>query len=163
MSSFGLKSLSHIRLFVIPWIIACQAPLSKEFSRIPGYWNSRILQDTGVSSLSLLQEIFPTQGSNPGLLHCRWILYHLSYEGSPRILEWVTYPFPSRSFWPRNRTGISCFAGRFFTNWSIRECLVPIKNIQVLYIMPRWAIESNALSNHKDLENICLHTNWTKF
>ena len=40
-------------------------------------------QDTGVGSLSLLQGIFPTQGSNPGLLHCRWILYQLSHKGSP--------------------------------------------------------------------------------
>ena len=36
-------------------------------------------QNTGVGSLSLLQGIFPTQGLNPGLLHCRWILYQLSY------------------------------------------------------------------------------------
>ena len=36
-------------------------------------------QNTGVGSLSLLQEIFPTQGSNPALLHCRWILYQLSH------------------------------------------------------------------------------------
>ena len=42
----------------------------------------------------LLQEIVPTQGSNPGLLHCRWILYQLSHQGSPRILEWVK-PVPS--------------------------------------------------------------------
>ena len=48
----------------------------------------------GVVSLSLLQGIFPTQGSNPGLLHCRWILYQLSPKRSPRILEWVAYPFP---------------------------------------------------------------------
>ena len=41
-------------------------------------WNS-LGQNTGVGSLSLLQGIFPTQGSNPGLLHCRWI-YHLSYR-----------------------------------------------------------------------------------
>ena len=52
-------------------------------------WNSPG-QNTGVGSLSLLQEIFPTQGSNPGLPHCRWILYQLSYKGSPRILEWVS-------------------------------------------------------------------------
>ena len=51
-------------------------------------WNSPG-QNTGVGSLSLLQEIFPTQGSNPGLLHCRWILYQLSHKGSPRVLEWV--------------------------------------------------------------------------
>ena len=55
-------------------------------------WNSPG-QDTGAGSLSLLQGIFPTQGSNPGLLHCRWFLYQLSHKGSPRILEW--YPFPS--------------------------------------------------------------------
>ena len=37
-------------------------------------------------------------GSNPGLPHCRWILYQLSHQGSPRILEWVAYPFSSRFF-----------------------------------------------------------------
>ena len=42
-------------------------------------WNSPD-QNTGVGSLSLLQEIFPTQGSNPGLLHCRQILYQLSHR-----------------------------------------------------------------------------------
>ena len=55
-------------------------------------WNS-LDQSTGVGSLSLLQGIFPTQGSNPALLHYRWILYQLSHKGSPRILEWVAYPF----------------------------------------------------------------------
>ena len=51
-------------------------------------------QNTGVGSHSLLQQVFPTQGSNPGLLLCRWILYQLSHEGSTTILEWVAYPFP---------------------------------------------------------------------
>ena len=51
-------------------------------------------QNTGLGSLSLLQGIFPTQGLNPGIPHCRWILYQLSHKGSPRILEWVTYPLP---------------------------------------------------------------------
>ena len=83
-------------------------------------WNSPG-QNTGVGSLSLLQGIFPPQGSNPGLPHYRWMLYQLTYEGSPRILEWVTYPFSSRSFWPRNQTWVSCIAGRFFTNWAMRE------------------------------------------
>ena len=44
-------------------------------------WNS-LGQNTGVDSLSLLQGIFPTQGSNSGLLHCRRILYQLSHKGS---------------------------------------------------------------------------------
>ena len=49
--------------------------------------------------------LFPTQGSNPGLPHCRWILYQLSHQESPRVLEWVAYLFSSWSSWPRNRTG----------------------------------------------------------
>ena len=83
-------------------------------------WNSPG-QNTGVGSLSLLQGIFPTQGSNPGLPHCRWILYQLSPKGSPRIPEWVAYPFSSRSSWPRNRIGVSCIAGGFFISWATRE------------------------------------------
>ena len=59
-------------------------------------WNSPG-QNTGVGSLSLLQGIFATQGSKPGPPHCRQILYQLSHKGSPRIVEWVTYPFSSRS------------------------------------------------------------------
>ena len=43
-----------------------------------------------------------TQVSNPGLPHCRQILYQLSHQGSLRILEWVVYPFSSRSLQPRN-------------------------------------------------------------
>ena len=66
-----------------------------------GPWNS-LGQNTGVGSLSLLQGIFPTQGSNPGIPHHRQILYQLSYKGSPRILEWVAYPLSSRSSQPRN-------------------------------------------------------------
>ena len=76
-----------------------------------------------MGSLSLLQRIFPTQGWNPGLPHCRWILYQLSHKGSQRIPNWVAYPFSGRSSCPRNQTGVSCIAGRFFTNWTIREFL----------------------------------------
>ena len=46
-------------------------------------WYLVIGQNTGVGSLSLLQGVFPTQGSNPGLPHCRWILYRPSHQGSP--------------------------------------------------------------------------------
>ena len=50
--------------------------------RLYSWWNSSG-QNTGVDSLFLLQGIFPTQGSNPGLPHCRWLLYHLSHQGTP--------------------------------------------------------------------------------
>ena len=56
-----------------PQTVAPQAPLSMGFSR----------QNIGVGCHFLLQRIFPTQGSNPGLLHYRQILYQLSYQKSP--------------------------------------------------------------------------------
>ena len=74
-------------------------------------------QNTGVGSLFLLQGIFPTQGSNPGLPHWRQILYQLSHKGSPRR---VAYPFSSISAWSRNQTRVSCIAGGFFPNWAMR-------------------------------------------
>ena len=77
-----------------------------EFSR-PEYWSG---------SLSLLQGIFLTQGLNPGLPYCRQILYQLSHQGSPRILEWVAYPCSIGSSGPRNRTRVSYIAGGFFTS-----------------------------------------------
>ena len=67
-------------------------------------WNSLGL-NTGVHSLFLLQGIFPTEGSKPGLPHCRRILYQLSHKENPRTLVWVAYLFPSRSSPPRNWTG----------------------------------------------------------
>ena len=88
--------------------------------RLHGPWNCPG-QNTGVDSCSLLQGIFPTQELNPGLPHCRWILYYLSHKGNPRILEWVAYPFSSRSSQCRNRTGVSCIAGGFFTSWAMRK------------------------------------------
>ena len=78
-------------------------------------------KNTGVGSFSLVQGIFPTQGSNPGLPHCRQILYQPSHQGSPRILEWVAYPFSRGSSRPRNQTGISCIGGCFFTSWVTRQ------------------------------------------
>ena len=83
-------------------------------------WNSPG-QNPREGGLSLFQGIFPTQGLNPGLPHCGRILYQLSHKGSWRILEWVAYPFSSGSSQSRNRTGISCIAGRFLTSWATRE------------------------------------------
>ena len=106
---------SHIWLFATLRTVACQAPLSMEFSR-QEYWSElpcppprdlpnpdikpkfpalqgdsllseplRKPKNTGVGSLSLLQGIFQTQKSNQGLLNYRQILYQLSYQESPLI------------------------------------------------------------------------------
>ena len=65
-------SISCARLSVIPWTVTHQSPLSMEFSR-QEYWSC---------CHSLLQGIFLNRGLNPGLPHCRWILYCLSHQGS---------------------------------------------------------------------------------
>ena len=69
----GLVSKSCLTL-ATPWTVACQAPLSMEFSR-QKYWSGLPFPFSG---------IFPTQGSNPGLLHCRQILSRQSHQGSPK-------------------------------------------------------------------------------
>ena len=82
---------------------------------VHGILQARILEWVAFPSS---RGIFPTQGSNPGLLHCRWILYQLSHQGSPKILGWVAYPFSRGSSRPRNTIPVSCIAGRFFTVWA---------------------------------------------
>ena len=91
-------------------------------------WDSPT-QNTGVGSLCLLQGIFPTQGSN--------------HKGSPRILEWVAYPFSSGSSWPRNRTGVSCITGTFFTNWAMREAPCFYYRLAFRTLGPFWIAEGN--------------------
>ena len=88
---------------------------------VHGILQARILEWVVIHSL--LQGVFPTHGLNPSLLHCSRILHQLSQQGNPRILEWVAYPFSSRSFLPKNRTGVSCITGGFFTSWATREAL----------------------------------------
>ena len=66
-----------------PWTVACRAPLSMKFSG----------QEYGVGCHSLLQGIFPTQGSNSGLLHCRWIF--TSWATREAQEYWSGQPIPS--------------------------------------------------------------------
>ena len=69
---------------VTPWSV-CSPPGSSVHGDSPG-------KNSGQSCHALLQEVFPNQGSNAGLPHCRWILYHLNHQGSPRIREGVACP-----------------------------------------------------------------------
>ena len=59
-------------------------------------------KNTGTGSLSLLQQIFLTKKSNQGILHCRWILYQLSYQGScrggPNMLKWWKRPLKKENW-----------------------------------------------------------------
>ena len=87
----------------------CNPPGSSVHGDSPG-------TNTGVGCHALLQGIFPTQGLNRDLPHCRWIHYLLSYQGSPRILEWVAYPFSRGTSRHSNSTEVSSIAGGFFTS-----------------------------------------------
>ena len=76
-------------------------------------------ETTEVGCHEHLQGVFPTQESNAG--DCRWILYCLSHQGSPRILEWTASPFSRGTSWPTKWTWASWIAGRFFTVWVTRK------------------------------------------
>ena len=74
-------------------------------------WNS-VGKNTGVISHSFLQRIFPTQGSNPGLLHCRQILCHLIHQGSPPNINHVTNIFTTFYFVCQNKKTTLLFKSR---------------------------------------------------
>ena len=80
-------------LFFVTQSCLTVRPRGLQPARLHGPWDSPG-KNTGVDCHAFFQGIFPTLGSNPGLLHCRQVLYHLSHQESPRILEWVTYPSP---------------------------------------------------------------------
>ena len=101
----GLVAKSCLTLVAL-CTVAHQAPLSMGFSR-QGYWSGLHF---------LLQGIFPTQESNPGLLHCRQILYQLSYEGSPYSLI------------HRNDTN----------SWHALSYFILIPNLQMRKWKPEW-------------------------
>ena len=116
------------------WRLLCWAMLSHsvvfDSFQPHGLWPVKLLcpwgfsrKNTGLGCHALLQGIFPTQGSNSGLLHFRQILYNLNHPGSPRMLEWVAYPFSRGSSWPRNWTGVSCIAGEGNGNQLQCSCL----------------------------------------
>ena len=100
------KSLSHVQLFATPWTLQ-----SMEFSMPEAFPFSRGFSNSGMEprSPALQADSLPAEP-----------------QGKPRILEWVAYPFFSRSSWPRNRTRVPCIAGGFFTNWAIGESHVGI-------------------------------------
>ena len=127
----------------------CSPPGSSVRGDSPG-------KNTGVGCHALLQVIVPTQGLNPGLLHCRQILYHLSHLGSPRILEWVAYPFSSESSLPSNRTRVSCTADGFFIIWATSEALIVHYSYKIL-IFPEKEFNFNSLRVEMILDTLGLY------
>ena len=92
---------------------------------VHGILQARILE--WVAFPFLLQRIFPTQGSHPGLLNCRRILYQLTHKGSPRILEWVAYPSPAIFPTHKSNQGLLHFRRIFscFSHSVVSDSLQP--------------------------------------
>ena len=87
-------------------------------------WNSPG-QNTGVSSHSLLQGIFPPQASNPGLLHCRQFLYQLSHQRSPNIQLEMLLKFTGK-FYLMSRFTLSALLLLLLSHFShVRLCATP--------------------------------------
>ena len=87
-------------------------------------WNS-LGQNTGGGSFSLLQGNLPNPGIKPRSPRIAGVFfYQLSHKGSPRILEWVAYPFSRGSSRSRNRTGVSFIAGRLSTEGVNRHLCI---------------------------------------
>ena len=116
---YKAKLLSHVRLFVTPWTILYQAPQSMEFSR-QEYWSGLPFPSPGD---------FPTQGSNPGLLLCRQMLYPLSHQG--RILSQKLHSI----LFPKGVVSILTF----------------VKNLPELFLPVKWELGFLPSNSHPSL------------
>ena len=114
---------------------------------VHGILQARILEGVAIP---FSRGIIPTQGSNPGLPHYRWILYQLSCQQSPRILEWVAYPFSRRSSQPSNQTRVSCIAGK---KW---KSLSSVWLFETLWIYSPWNSpgQNTGVGSHSLLQGI---------
>ena len=87
------EKFSGVRLFAHPWTVAHQALLSL------GILQARLLEWVAMPFSRGSSQLRDRTHQ-----HWRWILYHLSHQGSPRKLEWVAYPFSRGTSQPRNQT-----------------------------------------------------------
>ena len=130
-----VQVLSRVQLFMTPWTVARQAPLSMGFPR-QGYWSRSPFPPPGDLPNPGTEPTFPALAGrfftteSPGK---PVYIYHMYVEAHVYIcinMHMYTYtyiciyPFSSGSFWPRNQTRVLCIAGGFFTNWAFRVCVL---------------------------------------
>ena len=108
-------------------------------------WNSPV-QNTGVGSLSLLQEIFSTQGLNPGFSHCRQILYQWP-QGKLKNTGVGSLSLFQQMFLTKELTGFSCIASGFFTNWVMISVLYSRSLLGIYFIYGIYNIPNLLISN----------------
>ena len=118
---------------------------SCDSSRLDGLyspWNSPG-QNTGVGSLSLLQGIFTTQGSNPGLPRCRWVLCQLSDKGSPvgiygdikKLCHFQLPRIPLAFFWIPSCSNIIIRSPNLFSYFFHIPCPSPQLNVSLRLVL----------------------------
>ena len=139
-----------------PWTVNRQAPLSMGFSR-QEYWNGLPFPSPG---------IFLIQGSNPGLLHCRWILYCLSHQGSPDVIissvQLLSYVWLFATPWTA-----ACQASLSITkSWSLLK-LMSIESVMpsshLILCHPLILLPSIFPSIRVFLNESALHIRWLKY
>ena len=121
--------------------IDCSPPGSSVLGDSPG-------KNTGVGCHVLLQGIFTTQGLNSGFPHCRWTLYHLSHQGSPRILNWIAYPFSS---------GSSLHCRQSLYQLSYHKESLQFNNKDTTNQMKQWAKDLNENFSKEDIQMSIKH------
>ena len=125
------KSLSRVQLFSTPRSIQ-----SMEFSQ-PEYWSGQPFPSSGD---------LPNPGVKPRSPPLQVDSFPAEPQGSPRILEWVAYPFFSESSQLGKQTRVFCIAGRFFTNWAMREaqldfgCILKREELSTYWQVVLWGL-----------------------
>ena len=161
--------LSLVRVFATPWTVARRLHLCNS----PG-------KSTGVGSHSLPQGIFLTQGSNPGLPPCRWILHQLSHQGSPDwgggVIHLITSPlhYVFRSSESSQQWPLHCHP----TKWSHEAFLkMNLSSLTPMFPFPlesplqilqkreikgkcNWDGKGATFSFPEDLHVICFNLSW---
>ena len=138
--TYAFLSLGQILTSGMPRCVLClvtaQAPPgSSDHGDSPG-------KNTGVGCHALFQGIFPTQGSNPGILHCRWILYHLSHQGSPSHVYTYMFLYNTHTYIP---------IGTYVYIWA-SPVAQTVKNPPAMQVTWVW---SPGEGNGNPLQNIC--------
>ena len=119
MAGQWLKLMVQIGLTGREWVKVVQLCLTLWPHGLYSPWNPPG-QNTGVPFP--FPGDLPNQGWNPGLLHCRQILYQLSHKRSPRILEWVAYPLSRGSSQPKIQPGFPVLQADSFYHLSNQGC-----------------------------------------
>ena len=127
-------------------LIYCSPPGSPVHGDSPG-------KNTGVGCQALLQGIFPTQGSNPDLLHCRWILYHLSHQGSIYI-----FPHGQNILSSENTMNSENIDHWTFLQWNL-ELLHKI--VILWYLLSQWCVvkigNTRKYLDYKAIKKLIIH------